>query len=523
MTTFTGQQVQGTPQYFQQIGGQGQGTTGISVTQVPSTQGQRQLTGEAIRNHAQKAANKGPVFYWQVNAPSKDLKLTGAIKYVNRYYPNVQGYNRFVYWPDYRVSGTISEIVRTFQQAGVNQVEVGALNELSNGQAGQPRQNVQISEEIIASNAFDPLNPAHQEIIEQFISQVKPSPKAESKYTLQEFIQIGKNIKAFSSGSTTVEKAARSTTARTGAGARSPESNRQRLINDFSQKMQMALQLPPGQDVDSVLNVTDFDVQKFTKARKANPPGPRATAIRPYVNTQRGQVAVPIIAQPQGASNFQNFVRTVVANSPYGQYADEIIRSFQQQLQQRQAPQGMAATALGGAQQPQQQFTGFQKQQPQQQFTGFQTQQPMGATSPTRTTVGGQQTFQAPQTGGQQPSPARTGVSLPAMGGQQQQPSPSRTGGVSLPAMGGQQQPSPSRTGGVSLPQAGGVSLPPMSGQSPGTAGSPAGSPSGSPAGSPRGSPRRQGPLPTIGQGVSLPGQGQQTSFPSVNLPGQGQ
>ncbi len=103
--------------------------------------------------------------YWQVTKPSRVLTFSNAPRYVEKTYPNAQGANRFVYWPDYKVAGTISDIVNTFQNAGINQVHVGTLYSMSNGQIGCPPGILPLSEQVVANCAFDSLNPDHTELL----------------------------------------------------------------------------------------------------------------------------------------------------------------------------------------------------------------------------------------------------------------------------------------------------------------------------------------------------------------------
>jgi hypothetical protein len=110
--------------------------------------------------------HNNPGIYWQVDNVGRPIRLAGAINFVAVHYPNAQGYNRYVYWPDYKVAGTIKDIVNTFRNAGINKVNVGTLYDMTNGQIGCYRKTVQISEEIVAACSFDPLNPSHQQVFE---------------------------------------------------------------------------------------------------------------------------------------------------------------------------------------------------------------------------------------------------------------------------------------------------------------------------------------------------------------------
>lgn len=116
------------------------------------------LTADRIHQLGLQTAARGPGNYWLVTKPRLNLKLTGAEQYVKRNFPNAQGIDRFVYWPDSRVAGTIRDIVNTFRNAGITSVQVGGLYLMTNGQFGQPPGYVPLSEQVVAANSFDPLN-----------------------------------------------------------------------------------------------------------------------------------------------------------------------------------------------------------------------------------------------------------------------------------------------------------------------------------------------------------------------------
>lgn len=123
------------------------------------------LTAERIQRLTGSALNTDS--YWQVASPGRNLKLSGASTYVARNYPNRQGYDRYVYWPDYRVAGIINDIVNAFLNAGITQVQVGSLYEMSNGKIGCYRRTVPLTVEVVQACAFDPLNPDHQKVFRE--------------------------------------------------------------------------------------------------------------------------------------------------------------------------------------------------------------------------------------------------------------------------------------------------------------------------------------------------------------------
>jgi hypothetical protein len=111
------------------------------------------LTIETI-NRLADVYSKQPGIYWLVNAPARTVKLSNGLDYAN---PDAQGFDHFVFWPDYKVAGTIRNIVNKFRNAGINDVHVGTLYNMTNGNAGCYRRVVPLSEEVVAACSIDPL------------------------------------------------------------------------------------------------------------------------------------------------------------------------------------------------------------------------------------------------------------------------------------------------------------------------------------------------------------------------------
>lgn len=158
-----------------------------------------QLTLNQI-NRAVMNANNEYNTYWDVNMPNRLLKLAGARIYVKVNYPNTRLYNRFVYWPDYRVAGSIIDIYKRFRQAGINQVQVGSIYNMTNGQTGCYRKTVPLSLDVIIACSIDPLNPAHQIILDQLISEPSSEDIEEMGYEIkklklqQPYSQVTSNL-----------------------------------------------------------------------------------------------------------------------------------------------------------------------------------------------------------------------------------------------------------------------------------------------------------------------------------------
>lgn len=109
--------------------------------------------------------------YSLITNPRRTLVLSNAPNIVRKHYPNAQGADRFVYWPDYMVAGTIKDIVKSFQTKGINQVNVGTLYTMSNGQIGCPPGAMPLSEQVVAACAYDPLNPVQTELLMALIGR----------------------------------------------------------------------------------------------------------------------------------------------------------------------------------------------------------------------------------------------------------------------------------------------------------------------------------------------------------------
>jgi hypothetical protein len=112
------------------------------------------ITQDKIKYYSNEALARGLNVYWRVNAPFQNLDLSDAINFVQSNYPHAQGNNRFVYWPQFRVAGTVKDIFNTFSRAGINTIA-------SSGQY------MPLTEGLIATSSLDPLNPAHAQMISQ--------------------------------------------------------------------------------------------------------------------------------------------------------------------------------------------------------------------------------------------------------------------------------------------------------------------------------------------------------------------
>ena len=155
------------------------------------------LTVEQINRYVNAVSNASNLTYWQVDRPARTLKLTGAIAYVNKTHSNAQGYDRFVYWPDYRVAGSVNNIYNVFQNAGITEVQVGQLNDLTNGQIGCPEGTIFLTLDVVASCSFDPLNVQDQAVFQDMLSELQSEDNKEKqekdKLTVEKIILYTKD------------------------------------------------------------------------------------------------------------------------------------------------------------------------------------------------------------------------------------------------------------------------------------------------------------------------------------------
>lgn len=124
---------------------------------------------DRINSIIQDVNRQGNNVYWAIGNPGYTVNLADSVRDIMTYYRHEEGYERVVYWPDYKIYGKINSIVRILRNSGVNQVQVGSLYAMSNGQIGCPPQIVPLSEEVVTACSFDPLNETHRILLEQLL------------------------------------------------------------------------------------------------------------------------------------------------------------------------------------------------------------------------------------------------------------------------------------------------------------------------------------------------------------------
>lgn len=150
---------------------------------------------EKLRVHRQEimktpryreAANSAPGdFFWNADLRSHWRLVGNPLNYSEG-----QGYDRFVFWLDYRVADTVNGIVNRFIQDGITTVLVGELYRLSDGRMGDPPGEYPLSPQIIYRNSLDPLDPNQQQFINDLGERMREEfqPVGVSVQEIQEVI-----------------------------------------------------------------------------------------------------------------------------------------------------------------------------------------------------------------------------------------------------------------------------------------------------------------------------------------------
>ena len=313
------------------------------MAQVTTVANRKPLTAESITKKTGKAVEKGLLTYWRAGEPSKQSQLSTAVSTAKKDHQGRSANDRWVFFPDLRMVGAVSEILARLHEAQQSQVTVGQLHTITGGQLGNAPGNYALSADVIRGNSLDPLNPQHAGIIEQFVAQVKAqshggkkekAPKSHYDFAGKTSLlaQAKDALKGSAAASTTAPKGAK-------AGGRGADANKQARIVQFESAMDT---VAAGQLLQKVLDVGKFDAGKFTGVHPKNPPGERATAFRPVVNVGGRALQLPIIAQSAGFQNMKNYINSVVASSKYAQYAPLMLQA----VESRSAGQTLAAAPV---------------------------------------------------------------------------------------------------------------------------------------------------------------------------------
>lgn len=380
-----------------------------SVTVSKGGARKKALDAQNVDAKAEATRKKRGLAFWGLDRNGY-LSLSGAKAYVakNHMAGATDPARRFVYYPDIRFAGTLSQLWNLLAPSQAYYVGGKAnLQAGGNGFTGQRAQLTGVQQLLDAS--FDPLNPNDLVIIESL--KPKAASTKDSIISTDEWLEIGAVLsknKASKSG----KKSKKGTT------DAAVQSHLNQRIADFNALMDEVL---AGREPASIINVTKYNPQTFTEARKSKPPTPgstRSNAIQPVVTLGNASYKVPVMAQREQVANIRSFVDGVVRRSKYAQYADAILQSLDRQMSERQTLGGAGmAMPMPAMQMPMQAFAG--------PVSALQLPTASGMALPMNTSVAGfPQGFAAPAgslspraSNLASPPPLATGISLPPVSG----------------------------------------------------------------------------------------------------------
>jgi len=300
------------------------------IQPIAQSRSQKTLMASDITRLIETARKKN--VYFQAAKPNKPLVLGGALAYVRK--NPVSDQDPFVYFPDYRIAGKVSDIYNLLATAGFRDIQVGELYHLTGGIAGNTQAIVQLNPQTILNNSFNPLNPAHAQLLKALSEKARiNNTSSTSQYKLSDYIAIGEYIKInmpslVASG---VPSAPMPRQTKTKPG---PEGKMMEKIQDFETAMGTALN---GMNPERILNVSNFNPSNLTGVRKTAPTTTsRSSLIRPKLLINNRYIDVPIVSNVAGVQNFNNYVDTIVAKSRYHDYVPMIKNAFNQIITSQQ-------------------------------------------------------------------------------------------------------------------------------------------------------------------------------------------
>jgi len=157
---------------------------------------------ETIEKSLQAAKRAGHNVYWQIDRPTRYLKLTRfeTPQYVQNNYPGREDNERFVYWPDYRVVGTVNNIVRKFKELGIRGVDVAELNQRTEGQRGYSSGRYPLTSQLVYDNSIDPVDPNQLPLIDMMRAQDFQQIDEQNARIMAMLPPVGGTVQGFSNG-----------------------------------------------------------------------------------------------------------------------------------------------------------------------------------------------------------------------------------------------------------------------------------------------------------------------------------
>lgn len=231
------------------------------------------LTSEDITKLYEKArdSKRGEYMFWKVGSGANSLlTLTHAIKYVNTIYkkdPDAYKDDHWVYYPELRIAGKLSDIINALADAGYDEVEVGVFSEWATQLGLELGVSGTISIEELEDACIDPMKVEHDEFLQLFTTEHKPV--VESKVDREFFdmmLKVGnalKSIKMNKEGRVKVESVNR------------PSKNKNVSANSKRIQVENVRELMDAYndevEPDRWIDVSKFDPETFTGSRKMVP------------------------------------------------------------------------------------------------------------------------------------------------------------------------------------------------------------------------------------------------------------
>ena len=115
-----------------------------------------------INRYRNSVIDTEPEVYWDIMNASNTIRLTDILNMQN---PPERNGSRIIYWPDYKVFGTIDEIFNTFGLADMSQIAAGALYTLTDGQFGNSPGVLPLSLRNIFNNSYNPATSKQKQML----------------------------------------------------------------------------------------------------------------------------------------------------------------------------------------------------------------------------------------------------------------------------------------------------------------------------------------------------------------------
>ena len=337
-----GVQLQSTGSY---VGGNVQTAKPITAQLI-----QKYIDTARKQQHLQPGQPGPPLIYWKANkagSQMQTLNLSAAITYVAQRYSNLPENNPFVYFPDYLVCGELNQIVTVFRAAGINQLPVGKLYEMSSGAFGnQPGTTINVDPESVLANSINVRNPRQAEFLKAYFDNPANKLSNPNKLSLEENIEIAMLIAKHYNINIVIPELPKE-----GAAPEQPkhavstiETKLRDLLDKFNTVMDQVL---TGQTLEKGYNVSKFNATELTGVTKLTmPKSNRGQNIVPTFVLNNMTYRSPIGVNPANVDNAILYLSIIGPQSRHPNAAQALINSFTYIKNQR-APGGIQHGVTG--------------------------------------------------------------------------------------------------------------------------------------------------------------------------------